>query len=61
MRAGEMAFTGPHTFFKAPYLSLEATWEADVALLGLPYDFAVGFRPGARFAPSAIREASARQ
>ncbi|WP_244345308.1 agmatinase [Thermus thermophilus] len=60
MRAGELTFTGPHTFFKAPYLPLEATWEADVALLGLPYDFAVGFRPGARFAPSAIREASAR-
>jgi len=60
VRASELTFTGPYTFFKAPYLSLEETWKADVALLGLPYDFAVGFRPGARFAPSAVREASAR-
>lgn len=32
----------------------------DVALLGVPYDFAVGYRPGARFAPAAVRAASGR-
>lgn len=32
----------------------------DVAMLGVPYDFAVGFRPGARFAPAAVRAASGR-
>lgn len=32
----------------------------DIGLLGVPYDFAVGFRPGARFAPAAVRAASGR-
>jgi agmatinase len=31
-----------------------------VAVLGIPFDIALGFRPGARFAPRAIREASLR-
>lgn len=62
----ELTFTGPATFFKAPLLLAEdAVAEAvapsyDVALLGVPYDFAVGFRPGARFAPAAVRAASGR-
>jgi agmatinase len=60
MRYTELAFTGPATFFKAPYRSLADSWQADVGLLGLPYDFAVGYRPGARFAPGALREASGR-
>jgi agmatinase len=60
MRYTELAFTGPATFFKAPYRPLSDNWQADVGLLGLPYDFAVGYRPGARFAPGALREASGR-
>lgn len=32
----------------------------DCAVLGVPYDFAVGFRPGARFAAAAVRAASGR-
>jgi len=60
VRHGELPFTGPATFFKAPYQPLSQEWQADVGLLGLPYDFAVGFRPGARFAPGALREASGR-
>ncbi|GBD28268.1 Guanidinobutyrase [bacterium HR31] len=59
-RHGEMPFTGPATFFKAPHLPLSEPWEADVGLLGIPYDFGVGFRPGARFGPGAVREASGR-
>lgn len=59
-RDGELPFTGPATFFKAPHRSLSGSWEADVAFLGIPYDFGVGFRPGARFAPAALREASGR-
>jgi hypothetical protein len=59
-RQGELPFTGPATFFKAPYLPLDESWEADVGILGIPYDFGVGFRPGARFAPNAVREASGR-
>lgn len=60
MRYTELAFTGPATFFKAPYRPLSDNWQADVGLLGLPYDFAVGYRPGARFAPGALREATGR-
>jgi agmatinase len=60
MRYMELAFTGPTTFFKAPHRPLTDSWQADVGLLGLPYDFAVGYRPGARFAPGALREASGR-
>lgn len=64
MRPNELSFTGPATFLKAPYRPLSEPWpepgQADVGFLGLPYDFAVGYRPGARFAPNALREASGR-
>lgn len=60
MRDTELAFTGPATFFKAPYRPLDGSWRADIALLGVPYDSAVGYRPGARFAPNALRLASGR-
>ncbi|SOV04730.1 related to CAR1 - Arginase [Ustilago sp. UG-2017a] len=33
----------------------------DVAILGIPYDLTVTYRPGARFGPNAIRQASRRQ
>nr|WP_202408897.1 arginase family protein [Deinococcus xianganensis] len=38
----------------------ERDWTADVAVLGIPFDIALGFRPGARFAPRSLREASLR-
>lgn len=64
MRHSELSFTGPATFLKAPYRPLSGPWlepeQADVGFLGIPYDFAVGYRPGARFAPGALREASGR-
>lgn len=60
MRHLELSFTGPATFFKAPHRPLSEPWTADVGFLGLPYDFAVGYRPGSRFAPGALREASGR-
>lgn len=60
MRHQELTFTGPATFFKAPFEPLERLGEVDAAFLGLPYDFAVGYRPGARFAPGALRAASGR-
>ncbi len=64
-RHSELTFTGPATFFKAPFLDagVHDTGPGpafDVAFLGVPYDFAVGFRPGARFAPNAVRAASGR-
>ncbi len=33
----------------------------DVAVIGIPYDLTVTYRPGARFGPNAIRQASRRQ
>jgi len=58
----ELPFTGPATFFKAPHTPADrlTAGQHDVAFLGVPYDFAVGFRPGARFAPSALRAATGR-
>ena len=53
-----LPFVGISTFGKAPYL---ADWEridADVAILGAPFDFGTQWRPGARFGPRAVREAS---
>ena len=41
------------------FISAKASFsEADVVLLGCPYDGSASFRPGARFGPSAIRRAS---
>lgn len=62
MRSRELSFTGPYTFFKADHVPLTAASEStlDVGILGLPYDFAVGYRAGARWAPGAVRRASGR-
>ena len=49
-------YAGLGTFARLPQLSEVPDY--DVAILGVPYDGGVSFRPGARFAPAAIREAS---
>lgn len=49
-------FAGVKTFFRLPVTSLEGAFEAGI--FGIPYDGAVSYRPGARFAPVAAREAS---
>jgi len=58
--ASHLPYGGLVTFARAEAASLEAAWQADIGVLGVPYDIALGFRPGARFAPRAIREASLR-
>jgi agmatinase len=55
-----LTYAGIPTFARAALASLDDTWHADAAVLGIPFDIALGFRPGARFAPRAIREASLR-
>jgi agmatinase len=55
-----LPFAGISSFARSPIVSLEHDWRADVGVLGVPFDIALGFRPGARFAPRAIREASLR-
>ncbi|MGW6933297.1 agmatinase [Lentzea sp. NPDC054927] len=49
-------YAGPATFARLPRLDQVA--HADVAVVGVPFDTGVSYRPGARFAPTAVREAS---
>jgi agmatinase len=49
-------FAGLTTFARLP--RREDVPDYDVAVVGVPFDTGVTFRPGARFGPSAIREAS---
>ncbi len=55
-----LPYAGIPTFVRAPMVPPDGDWTADVAVLGIPFDIALGFRPGARFAPRALREASLR-
>jgi agmatinase len=55
-----LTYVGIPTFARAPQVAIEGGWHADAAVLGIPFDIALGFRPGARFGPRAIREASLR-
>lgn len=54
----DLPFVGISTFAKRPYVADWSALEADVAVLGAPFDFGTQFRPGARFGPRAVREAS---
>ena len=49
-------YAGPPTFAQLP--RLDQVPATDVAVLGVPFDSGVSYRPGARFGPSAIRAAS---
>jgi len=51
-------FAGIASFFKAPYIADPSRDDADVAVLGIPYDEATTARPGARYGPRAMRDAS---
>lgn len=53
-----LPFVGIPTFGKNPYVADWDRIEADVAILGAPFDFGTQFRAGARFGPRGIREAS---
>ena len=52
--------TGIATFCKAPYVFEAAEMDADVAVLGVPFDNMASMRPGCRQAPRALRDASTR-
>ncbi|MCU0817192.1 MAG: agmatinase [Cypionkella sp.] len=53
-----LPFVGISTFGKRPYVADWGAIDADVAVLGAPFDFGTQFRAGARFGPRAVREAS---
>ena len=59
---GDLSFTGPLSFSHLPYFRcLEDVSPAfDVAVLGMPFDTSVTYRPGARFGPTGIRIGSRR-
>lgn len=54
----DLPFVGISTFGKRPYQEDWDALDADVAIIGAPFDFGTQWRPGARFGPRAIREAS---
>ena len=49
-------YTGPDTFARLP--TLDMVGRADVAVVGVPFDSGVSYRPGARFGPGAVRAGS---
>ena len=49
-------FAGFATFARLP--RIDEVDRADVAVVGVPFDSGVSYRPGARFGPAAVREAS---
>lgn len=49
-------YAGSSNFVRVP--SLHEVPYCDVAILGVPFDGGVSYRPGARFGPSAVRQAS---
>lgn len=54
----DLPFVGISTFGKNQYVQDWDAIDADVAVLGAPYDFGTQWRSGARFGPRSIREAS---
>ena len=49
-------FAGPSTFARLP--ELRDVESCDVAIVGIPFDAGTSYRPGARFGPMSIRQAS---
>ncbi|MEM6588985.1 MAG: agmatinase [Pseudomonadota bacterium] len=54
----DLPFVGISTFGKRPYIADWGAIDADVAILGAPFDFGTQWRSGARFGPRGVREAS---
>ncbi|KAI9047921.1 hypothetical protein LZ554_007723 [Drepanopeziza brunnea f. sp. 'monogermtubi'] len=59
----EWAFNGVNSFAHLEHVKCLTKPETrfDIGILGVPFDTAVSYRPGARFGPRAIRAASSRQ
>lgn len=52
-------FAGLGTFARLPQVSeIPDTSHVDVAVIGVPFDSGVSYRPGARFGPAHVRESS---
>lgn len=53
-----LPFVGISTFAKRPYVENWDALDADVCILGAPFDAGTQWRSGARFGPRGVREAS---
>jgi len=49
-------YAGPTTFARLP--EIRDVQNCDIAILGIPFDAGTSYRPGARFGPQAVRQAS---
>lgn len=49
-------FSGIKTFFRLPHVPVDADY--DIGIVGVPFDGGLSYRPGARFAPTRVREIS---
>ncbi len=49
-------FAGPATFARLP--RIDEVDRADIAVVGVPFDSGVSYRPGARFGPAHVRQSS---
>ena len=49
-------YAGPSTFARLP--ELRDVEDCDVAIIGVPFDAGTSYRPGARFGPQSVRQAS---
>jgi len=49
-------FSAIRTFYRLPHANLDQEFE--IAIMGIPFDGGLSYRPGARFAPSSLREIS---
>lgn len=54
----ELAYAGIDTFLGGDYREITDIDDVEAAVYGVPYDGAVSNRPGARYGPRAIRQAS---
>jgi agmatinase len=52
-----VSFASRQSFLGVPPRRLDDLGDGEVVILGAPFDWGTTFRPGARFAPAAIREA----
>ena len=64
-KQSDQPFSGPLSFSHTTYArcleDTAAETKFDVAILGMPFDTATTYRPGARFGPFAIRSGARRQ
>jgi len=56
----DMPFVGIPTFLRTEYCKDLAQLDAEIAVMGVPFDEGVPFMPGSRFGPRVIREHSLR-